>query len=105
VTDIFGNSESCLSNDRAVTGDIRATENSPDFDNLPILLDRNVAAPQIANNEATNEPTTLPNENGDDIPKDRSLVHHHLHARKLVFISFYIETGGEFCSCQQRFIG
>ena len=75
VRDIFGNSESCTSDDRAVTGNNRATENSPDFDNLPVLLERNIAALQIANNATTNEattspmPTTLPNENGDDISK------------------------------------
>jgi hypothetical protein len=81
-----------------------ATENSSDFHNLPILLDRNLAAPQIANNATTNEattsptPITLPNENGDAIPKGRSLARHHLRAGKLVFISFDIETKGEFCS-------
>ena len=106
-TDIFGNFESCPSADRAVTGNIGATENSPNFADLPILLDRNDAAPQIPNNDATNEPTTspipitLPNENGDDIPKGRSLAHHHLRAGKLVFVSFDLETGGEFCGILQ----
>ena len=45
VRDIFGNSESRPSNDRAITGDNRATENSPDFDDLPFLLEQNIAAP------------------------------------------------------------
>ena len=64
VSDIFGNSESCPpSNDRAVTGTTRATETSSDFENLLVLLDQNVAAPEIANNGPTNAATTPPTPN------------------------------------------
>ena len=47
VTDIFGNFEYCPSNDWAVTRDNRATEKSPDFDDLPFLLEQNIAAPDM----------------------------------------------------------
>ena len=48
--DIFGNFEPCPGDDRAATDANQATKNSSDFENLPILLDRNAAALQIANN-------------------------------------------------------
>ena len=107
MRDIFGNSESCPSNDWKVTDANLATENSSDFENIPTFLDQNVADPEITNNgpinAATTPPTltTLHNDNGDDIPKGRSLAHHHLRAGKLVFVSFDIETGGEFCGILQ----
>ena len=56
--DIFGNFEPCPGDDRAATDTNRATENSSDFENLPILLDRNVAASEITDDGPTNAATT-----------------------------------------------
>ena len=104
---IFGNFEPCPGDDRAATDANRATENSSDFENLPNLLDRNLAASENTDDGPTNaattptSPTTLHHDNDDAIPKGRSLAHHHLRAGKVVFLSFDIETGGEFCDILQ----
>ena len=66
------------------------------------MLDRIVAALETANNAARNEAITppksyrLPNDNDDAIPKGRALAHHHLRVGNPVFVSFDIETGGDF---------
>ena len=52
--DIFDNFEPCPGDDRAATDTNQATENSSDFGNVPILLDRNVAASEITDDGPTN---------------------------------------------------
>ena len=39
--------------------------------------------------------------NGPTIPKTRSLAHHKFEANRVVFVSFDIETGGEYCGILQ----
>ena len=47
-------------------------------------------------------PNSLPTiEDDPTIPKTRSLAHHQFMDHKVVFVSFDIETGGEFCGILQ----
>ena len=45
-------------------------------------------------------PSTSPN---GTIPKSRSLAHDKFKAKKAVFVSFDIETGGEYCGILQMY--
>lgn len=59
---------------------------------------------QMANNGPSNPPNipTNPNTAEDpSIPKGRSIAHHEINKNKLVFVSFDIETGGEYCGILQ----
>jgi len=47
--------------------------------------------------DATNPCATLK----PTIPKSRSITHDHFEGNKVVFVSFDIETGGEFCGILQ----
>ena len=54
--------------------------------------------------QPNNAQQTIPSPTAEDdptIPKSRSLAHHEFEANKVVFVSFDIETGGEYCGILQ----
>ena len=111
---IFGNFEPCPGDDRAATDANRATENSSDFENLPNLLDRNLAASENTDDGTTNaattptSPTTLHHDNDDAIPKgDLWLITTSVPGR-LYSSHLILRLEGNFaafCSCLQRLLG
>ena len=66
--------------------------------------------PNIADNDVImaprpysppHESTIIQHPEDPTIPKGRSIAHHHIMDNKLVFVSFDIETGGEYCGILQ----
>ena len=112
--DIFGNFKPCPGDDRAATDANRATENSSDFENLPNLLDRNLAASENTDYGTTNAATTptsstiLHHDNDDAILKvDLWLITTSVLGR--LYSSHLIlrleRNFAAFCSCLQRLLG
>ena len=90
------------------------SENEPEYDDLPILLQRFSPLPQSPTTDQINAETSIPvpptsqtnngipeYDDGPNIPRGRSIAHLGIRDEKIVFVSFDIETGGEYCGILQ----
>ena len=108
ATDIYGNLEGPPIDEDASELEIQIDEPTPNPRNPPpeiaIPADaRETVTQQILqpnNAQETSSPSISPN---GTIPKSRSLAHNKFVAKKVVFVSFDIETGGEYCGILQLF--
>ena len=105
--DIFGNLDDGPDDVSGSTAANQLTENEVEIENLPILFDRSVDAARNSTSNQNNAPTppgtptTTLHEGENNIPKGRSIAHPLLRDNKVAFLSFDIETGGEYCGILQ----
>ena len=113
-SDIYGNGGAGPDDVSGTTATNKHSENEPVRSDLPILLDRFAQLPQNQTTDEINAEPSIPDtstpqtNNGitqhDDepnIPKGRSIANPEIRDEKIVFVSFDIETGGEYCGILQ----
>ena len=104
ATDIYGNLETGPDNEEAATVEIEATENgavvvAPPPQNALDEINTDASINLVAAQEETTQ--TPDNISDPTIPKGRSTAYHEFKKDKVVFLSFDIETGGEYCGILQ----
>ena len=105
--DIYGHPEMSPTDDHVIEPTNLATENSASHGttsppNIQLAASERIATESDNQPNNKQKPTPSPTaENDPTIPKTRSLAHHQFEANKVVFVSFDIETGGEYCGILQ----
>ena len=110
ATDIYGDLETPPIDEDAAELESQIVEPTQNPHNPPpemaIPADaRGTVTQQILHPNNAQEPTPQSTSPNGTIPKSRSLTHYKFEAKKVVFVSFDIETGGEYCGilrCLQR---
>ena len=106
ATDIYGNIEGPPINEDAAELESQIDEPTQNLRNPPpeiaIPVDaRGTVTQQILHPNNAQEPTPPSTSPNGTIPKSKSLTHDKFEAKKVVFVSFDIETGGEYCGILQ----
>ena len=110
VKDIYGNVESWPGEEEGVEGGYFDDENQLIYENLPLLDANSTSSMGDVAMDAISVPTIppppetftqAPTASGPSIPKGRSMLHDTFGQNKVVFISFDIETGEEYCGILQ----
>jgi len=110
ATDIFGNLETPPDDEDAAEPANQIDQSTPNFENDTEQIAQNPIPAEVGGIAALPlQPPNIPPEPtptstapmGPTIPKSRSLAHFKFKEKKVVFVSFDIETGGEHCGILQ----
>ena len=110
ATDILGNLETPPNDEDAAEPANQIDQSTQNFENdteqiaqnpIPAEVGRIAALPLQPPNIPPEPTPTSTAPMGPTIPKSRSLAHFKFKEKKVVFVSFDIETGGEYCDILQ----